>query len=73
MGLPAGRFSVHSFRHGAIQQAVLNENNRILVQLASGHASDAVLGYALIPPERRFQLSHKINSSLAAALQQNDD
>ena len=73
MGLPAGRFSVHSFRHGAIQQAVLNENNRILVQLASGHASDAVLGYALIPPERRFQLSRKINSSLAAALQQNDD
>ena len=51
MGLPANRFSVHSFRHGSIQQAVLNENNRILVQLASGHASDTVLGYALIPPE----------------------
>ena len=35
MGLPAARFGVHSFHHGAIQQAVLNENNRILVQLAS--------------------------------------
>ena len=67
MGLPANRFSVHSFRHGSIQQAVLNENNRILVQLASGHASDAVLGYALIPPERRFQLSQKINQSLSLA------
>ena len=69
MGLPASRFSVHSFRHGSIQQAVLNETNRVLVQLASGHASDAVLGYALIPPERRFHLSKKINASVSLARQ----
>ena len=68
MKLPAEQFGVHSFRHGAIQQGVLNESNRVLVQLASGHASDAVLGYALIPPERRFDLSRKITQSLIQAL-----
>ena len=65
MDLPAGRYGVHSFRHGAVQEAVLHENNRLLIQLASGHSSDAILGYSLIPPERRFHLSKKINAALA--------
>ena len=65
MNLPAERYGVHSFRHGAVQEAFLHESNRALIQLASGHSSDALLGYALIPPERRFHLSQKINAALA--------
>ena len=65
MNLPAGRYGVHSFRHGAVQEAFLHETNRALIQLASGHSSNALLGYALIPPERRFHLSQKINAALA--------
>ena len=65
MGLPAEKYGMHSFRHGSVQQAILHEDNRILVQLASGHSSDAILGYAHVPPERRFRLSQKIVASLA--------
>ena len=69
MGLPAARYGVHSFRHGAVQEAVILEDNRALIQLASGHSSDALMGYAAIPPERRFNLSFKINHSLSVASQ----
>ena len=65
MGLPAAKYGMHSFRHGSVQQALLHESNRVLVQLASGHSSDAILGYAHVPPERRFNLSKKIIASLA--------
>ena len=65
MGLPAEDFSVHSFRHGGVQQCVLNEPNKALVQLASGHSSEAIMGYAQIPPERRMAISAKVNRSLA--------
>ena len=67
MNLPAERFGMHSYRHGAVQQALLHEENRVLVQLASGHTSEALLGYAHIPPERRFGLSKKIVASLASS------
>ena len=70
MGLPAERYGVHSFRHGAVQEAVILEDNRALIQLASGHSSDALLGYCHVPPERRFRLSHKINDSLSFAFDQ---
>ena len=66
MDLPAERFGMHSYRHGAVQEALLHESNRALVQLASGHSSEAILGYAHIPPERRFHLSQKLVASLAA-------
>ena len=65
MGLPAAEYGMHSFRHGSIQTAVQQEGNKVLVQLASGHSSDAILGYTHIPPERRFDLSKKIIASLA--------
>ena len=65
MGLPAEDFSVHSFRHGGVQQCILNEPNKALVQLASGHSSEAIMGYAQIPPERRMAISAKVNRSLA--------
>ena len=64
MGLPATEFGIHSFRHGSIQESLLHEDNRALVQLASDHSSEAIMGYAQIPPERRMALSAKVNMSL---------
>ena len=65
MGLKASDYGVHSFRHGAVQEALLNESNKALVQLASDHSSEAIMGYAQIPPARRMALSAKVNQSLA--------
>ena len=65
MGLEASDYAVHSFRHGAVQEALLNEENRALVQLASDHSSEAIMGYAQIPPNRRMSLSAKVNRSLS--------
>ena len=67
MGLPADRYGMHSYRHGAVQESILHEDNRALIQLALGHTSEALLGYAHIPPERRFNLSKKLIASLAAS------
>ena len=67
MGLPVDRYGYHSFRHGGVQEAIVHEPNRVLVQLASGHSSEAIMGYAQIPPERRMHLSRKVSSSLSAA------
>ena len=65
MGLVATDYGVHSFRHGAVQEALLQETNKALVQLASDHSSEAIMGYAQIPPNRRMALSAKVNKSLA--------
>ena len=65
MGLDASKYGVHSFRHGGVQEGLLNEDNRALVQLASDHSSEAIMGYAQIPPDRRMSLSAKINRSLS--------
>ena len=46
-------------------KALLNESNKALVQLASNHSSEAIMGYTQIPPGRRMALSAKINHSLA--------
>ena len=65
MGLTATDYGIHSFRHGSIQESLLNEDNRAMVQLASDHSSEAIMGYAQIPPERRMALSAKVNMSLS--------
>ena len=65
MGLPAEDYGIHSFRHGSVSEALLNEDNRVLVQLASDHSSEAIMGYAQIAPERRMALSAKVNRSLS--------
>ena len=65
MGLDASLYGIHSFRHGSVQEALLQESNKALVQLASDHSSEAIMGYAQIPPDRRMSLSAKVNRSLA--------
>ena len=65
MGLNASDYGIHSFRHGSISEALVHEDNRVLVQLASDHSSEAIMGYAQIPPERRMALSAKVIMSLS--------
>ena len=70
MGLDASKYGIHSFRHGGVQESLLQESNRALVQLASDHSSEAIMGYAQIPPGRRMNLSAKVNMSLSRLRQQ---
>ena len=65
MDLNASDYGMHSFRHGGIQQALLQEQNHALVQIASAHSSEAIMGYCAIPADRRMFLSAKVNRSLA--------
>ena len=67
MDLVAADYGVHSFRHGGIQAALLQEQKSTLVQLASDHSSEAILGYCAIPADRRMYLSARVNQSLAAS------
>ena len=64
MGLDESLYSLHGFRHGAIQECMLVEKNMGLVKLTSDHASDAILAYSQVPPERRMDISAKINANL---------
>ena len=57
-------YSLHGFRHGAIQECMLVKKNMGLVKLTSDHASDAILAYSQVPPERRMDISAKINANL---------
>ena len=65
MGLNASEYGTHSFRRGAVQEFLLNESNKMLVQLASDHSSEAIMGYAQIPVDRRMYLSARVNQSLS--------
>ena len=65
MHLVASDYGMHSFRHGGIQQALIHEPNRALVQIASDHSSEAIMGYCAIPADRHMFLSAKVNRSLA--------
>ena len=55
----------------SVQEALLNKDNRTLVQLASDHSSEAIMGYAQITPDRRMNLSAKVNRSLAGLMSSN--
>ena len=68
MGLDRSLFTLHGFRHGGIQECLLAESNYALCRLTSDHSSDAIMEYAFIPPERRLQISTKVNDSLARAI-----
>ena len=65
MGLDPSRYMLHGFRHGGIQECLLVESNFGLCQLTSDHASNAILAYSEVPPERRMGISARINESLA--------
>ena len=64
MGLDPAAFSVHGFRHGSIQLAILHQGNMTLIRLHSNHLSDAIMCYANIDPAKRSAVS----SAMVAAL-----
>ena len=68
MGLDASAFTLHGYRHGGIQETLLAEGNLALCKLSSDHSSDAIMEYAFVPPERRLNISAKVNASLADAI-----
>jgi integrase len=53
-------YSFHSFRHGAIQTAVLAQPSLELVRLQSGHMSDAVHLYTQMPGAARMVTTAKM-------------
>ena len=65
MGLDASKYSLHAWRHGGIQQALMSEQNLALVKLSSDHSSDVILEYSRVPADRRLIISQKVNRNLS--------
>ena len=64
MGLDSKLYTLHGFRHGGIQQALMSEGNLALVKITSDHSSDVILEYSNVPADRRLTISRKVNSNL---------
>ena len=64
MGVDATKYSLHAWRHGGIQQALMSEQNLALVKLSSDHSSDVILEYSRVPADRRLIISQKVNRNL---------
>ena len=66
MGLPPGRYHLHGFRRGAIQETVLVEPNLEVVKVNSNHLSLAVTAYTNLPAHRRFHVNKKVIVAMSA-------
>ena len=64
MGQDPKGYTLHAFRHGGVQQALMSENNLALIKLTSDHTSDVILEYSHVPADRRLIISQKINRNL---------
>ena len=64
MGLDTSKYTLHAFRHGGIQQALMSEQNLALVKITSDHSSDVILEYANVPADRRLLIAEKVNRNL---------
>ena len=58
--LDPASYTLHGFRHGSIQTAMLVENNMAMVALTSDHSSDAINAYTGIPAVNRMRVSAKM-------------
>ena len=59
-GLNPMDYTLHGFRHGSIQTAMLVENNMAMVALTSDHSSDAINAYTRIPATSRMRVTAKM-------------
>ena len=57
MGLDPTDYSMHSFRHGGLQEALLANVSLDLLKIHSDHHSGAVFSYLNLSGSRRFQVS----------------
>ena len=64
MQLDPTKYTLHAWRHGGIQQALMSEQNLALVKLTSDHSSDVILEYSRVPADRRLLIAEKINRNL---------
>ena len=53
-------YTLHGFRHGSIQTAMLVEDNFAMVALTSDHSSDAINAYTGIPATSRMRVAAKM-------------
>ena len=66
MGLDSKIYSLHSFRHGGISEAVNWEPNLEIIRLQSDHVSSAIHGYVNLPAVRRFRVTQKMGESFSS-------
>ena len=59
-GLDPSDFTLHGFRHGSIQTAMLVEDSMALVAVTSDHSSDAINAYTGIPATNRMRVCAKM-------------
>ena len=64
MGLPADRYLLHGFRHGAVSLALTEEPNINMVKIQSDHLSDSVWTYAQVDVNRRASVAGKMVDAL---------
>ena len=64
MGEDPSAYSVHGFRHGSIQHAILHQGNMTLIRLHSNHMSDAIMCYSHVDPAKRRAVSAAMVSAL---------
>ena len=53
-------YTLHGFRHGSIQSAMLVEDNMAMVALTSDHSSSAIEAYTRIPATSRMRVCAKV-------------
>jgi hypothetical protein len=68
MGLDPTKYRFHSFRHGALQEAVACDTSLEMICLQSDHVSDAVYAYTNLAGSRRFGVSQKVGANLRKIL-----
>ena len=59
-GLDPSDYTLHGFRHGSIQTAMLVEDNMAMVALTSDHSSNAIEAYTRIPATSRMRVCAKV-------------
>ena len=59
-GLDPLDYTLHGFRHGSIQTAMLVEDSMALVAVTSDHSSDAINAYTGIPATNRMRVCAKM-------------
>ena len=59
-GLDSSKYTLHGFRHGSIQTAMLVEDNMAMVALTSDHSSSAIEAYTRIPATSRMRVCAKM-------------
>ena len=70
MGLNPSDYSLHSFRFGGLQEALLSESPLEFIRLHSDHKSDAIYGYLHLPARKRFLVSSRLTDRLALMMTQ---